>query len=306
MDGGYQRFKETILMELGVYFPSGGPFEISTDKVEKKSHTMDALIIKRKQESVSPVFYFEQLYQNYLDGRSVQDICEDLTRFLFAHKIPELSRRNMSDYAEAKKSLRVRLIDKEANQKYLGQGPYRFMTLGAAVVYVSLQNSPAKIMETRVTHEMLSQYGVTDDQLFEDAMIQTRMECPFTFSSLDSVLRKVTGEDPKRTFGPGPELYVLTNREEWYGAAVALYPDTLQKVHRMVGEDFYILPSSVHELLVIRKSAVQDTNALRALVRSVNREEVRPEEQLSNEVFKYRGKERQIVQCKEKDREWER
>lgn len=45
---------------------------------------------------------------------------------------------------------------------------------------------------------------------------------------------------------------------------------------------------------------------MRALVRSVNREEVRPEEQLSNEVFEYRGKERQIVQCKEKDREWER
>lgn len=74
----------------------------------------------------------------------------------------------------------------------------------------------------------------------------------------------------------------------------------------MVGEDFYILPASVHELLVIKKSAVQGPGILREMVRSVNREHVRPEIQLSNEVFEYRGEERQILQCKEQGREWER
>lgn len=305
MDIGYQKFKKTMLMQLGVCLRGKGAFEIREDRIEKISHTMDVLIIRRGQESLSPVFYFEQLYGNYLDGRPVQDICEDLARFVMVHKGPELTGTTV-DHTEGKRNLRVRLINREANQRYLDQGPYRIMTLGAAVVYAVLQKTPGNILETRVTNRMLEQYGITDDQLFEEAMIQTRIACPFTFSSLDSMLSKATGEIPEKMLGPEPKLYVLTNRKNWYGAAAVLYPDTLQKVHEKMGEDFYILPASVHELLVIKRSEGLEPDALREMVRSVNREDVKPEEQLSNEVFAYRGKEKQIVQCKEKDREWER
>lgn len=272
MDRGYREFREAMLQQMRTSLQGGEPFEVRTDKVEKCSRTMEVLIVRRRKEPVSPVFYLEQLYQNYLNGRTVPEICEDITSFLLGHQAPELSGRPTEDYGEAKKTLQVRLLSREANQRYLDQGPYRTMTLGMAVVYAAVKNSAGKVLETRVTNGMLAGYGVTDDQLFEDAMAHTRTKCPFIFSSLDSVIQNAIGVKPGGIWEPGPEIYVLTNRENWYGAAVALYPGTLQKVREMVGEDFYILPASVHELLVIKKSAVQGPGILREMVRSVNRE----------------------------------
>lgn len=59
-------------------------------------------------------------------------------------------------------------------------------------------------------------------------------------------------------------------------------------------------------LLLIRRSIGHTPSELRWMVREVNREQVDPGERLSNEVFEYRGKENQLLQCKIKEREWER
>ena len=85
-------------------------------------------------------------------------------------------------------------------------------------------------------------------------------------------------------------LYVLTNQEKVNGANVMLCPVALQKVYEELGEPYYILPSSIHEVMVVRKSEDMDIGRMKEMVKKVNLSTVEPEDLLSYEVFRYDGR----------------
>ena len=113
------------------------------------------------------------------------------------------------------------------------------------------------------------------------------------------------GEALKEDLGAEPYLYVLTNRSGQFGAAAALYPGVLSEAGEVLGEDFYLLPSSVHELLAIPKSEGLKPTYLRKILQEVNAERTAPEEQLGSEVFVYQRREERIAPCIGKMRERE-
>jgi hypothetical protein len=85
-----------------------------------------------------------------------------------------------------------------------------------------------------------------------------------------------------------PPILVLSSGET-DGAAVIACPEILQAVHTMIGEDFYILPSSIHEVLIVPKYICDDAEELKEMVRTVNQAEVMPEERLSDNVYTFDG-----------------
>lgn len=89
--------------------------------------------------------------------------------------------------------------------------------------------------------------------------------------------------------GKNPEgpLFILTNKDARFGANTMFYPGVLKKVRNLLGEDFYILPSSVHEVLVVRKSFIDDPSALKRMLEDGNRDVCTPEEVLSNKPLFY-------------------
>ena len=84
-------------------------------------------------------------------------------------------------------------------------------------------------------------------------------------------------------------LYVLTNDTKSNGAAEILNDNVRQELADKIG-DFYVLPSSVHETLIIPKSEDMDRMQLEQMVRDVNETQVIPEERLSNHVYEYDAK----------------
>nr|WP_303024794.1 DUF5688 family protein [uncultured Blautia sp.] len=296
-------FQEQLLAGLREYLPADAGYVYRMETVEKNRETRHALVIGKKTDTIIPTIYMEGYFQAYENGYPLSSICRDICQDILTREPPRLDMGKVQDYEQIKENLRLRLVSREDNRKYLEQGPYRMDTIGAMVVYADLDESlMGQEMGMRITHRLLQGYGVTEGQLFDEAMTQTRMHCPFTLQSMDSLIEEMTGMR-----GPGGcDMHILTNRDKFYGASVSLYPDTLPKVREMLGEDFYVLPSSVHELILLRKSGQHTPYDLRAMVRQVNREQVAPEEQLSNEVFEYRGKERQLLPCRIKERERER
>ena len=88
---------------------------------------------------------------------------------------------------------------------------------------------------------------------------------------------------------PDSPLYILTNRENLGGAAVIASQEVLRAVHGELRDDFYILPSSQHEVLICRKSDWEDVDALRAMVQTINRDSVSPADWLSDRVYLFDG-----------------
>ena len=82
-------------------------------------------------------------------------------------------------------------------------------------------------------------------------------------------------------------MFVATNKSKINGASVILYDGLLAKFAEKVGGDFYILPSSIHETILLPAAGDMDVDYLIGMVRSINAAEVSPEEILSDNVYKY-------------------
>ena len=80
---------------------------------------------------------------------------------------------------------------------------------------------------------------------------------------------------------------VLTNTQGMHGAGALFYPDQLETIAQQMGTDFFVLPSSVHEVLILPDDGSQDLDSLQFMVREINRTEVAPEDRLSDFVYHY-------------------
>lgn len=82
------------------------------------------------------------------------------------------------------------------------------------------------------------------------------------------------------------KMYVLTNAEQHLGSGLIVHDKILRHILDTIGEDIYILPSSVHELIVIPSSVVDDENYLTKMVHEINQKEVEPKDRLSDDVYR--------------------
>ena len=94
-------------------------------------------------------------------------------------------------------------------------------------------------------------------------------------------------------------MYVLTNREKINGANAIVCPDVLEKAYKELGEPYYVLPSSTHELILVKESYGMKPEELRQMVQEVNCTAVQARDLLSNKVFHYDGRKLSAVQEKE-------
>ena len=77
------------------------------------------------------------------------------------------------------------------------------------------------------------------------------------------------------------------------GAAAILNDTARQEIAEKLG-DFYVLPSSIHEVMIVPKSTGRSLEELELMVRSVNSSEVEPDEVLSDHVYEYDAKEHEL------------
>lgn len=82
-------------------------------------------------------------------------------------------------------------------------------------------------------------------------------------------------------------MYVLTNASRNMGAGCILYPDMLQACAEKVGKEFYLLPSSIHEMILIPCDKVDDPKELICMVRDINHTAVFASDRLSDHIYKY-------------------
>ena len=82
-------------------------------------------------------------------------------------------------------------------------------------------------------------------------------------------------------------LYVLTNAKMFLGAACVFYPEVLSSIGNAVQTDYYILPSSIHECIILPASSGYSREELEEIVRQVNEAQVPEQEILSNHVYFY-------------------
>ncbi len=128
----------------------------------------------------------------------------------------------------------------------------------------------------------------------EDALKYAPVMRPAVIQTMAETLLEMMGPEAKDMIPvlPDDPLFVATVPDKIQGAGVLAYQDFMEQAAERVGGDFFILPSSIHEILLVRDDGTFDINHLEDMVKQVNETEVAPEDLLTDSVYHYDSKEK--------------
>ena len=147
-----------------------------------------------------------------------------------------------------------------------------------------------------VRDDMLASYGISKEQLHADALASSAALLPAKVSHLSDEISRLSqcGRGEAEDGSSGSKMLVLSNSKNFFGAAALFYNGIMDLIAEMTGGSYFILPSSVNELILLPDDGSADPESLAALVRDVNRCVVRPDEWLSDNVYYYDAQTRQF------------
>lgn len=249
--------------------------------------TLSAIEAGRRQVLAEEIPRFAELYSRSPDeilmGTDRKEYIETMTDDM--KMIPKLDTDALNDYSEVRGRLSMEMVETGRNAGGLRHIPHEEMEDLSVVCRIVVGLNRQSRDTVLVTNEMLNHYGITKDQLMSDARENAPKILPATVNSLSEVLGIPT--DP----GAQDVLYVASVEGMSHGAGVLAYPGFLDSAAEKLGGDFFILPSSIHEVLLMRDEGNITARELQNIISSVNREEVAPAERLSNHAYRYDSKE---------------
>lgn len=227
----------------------------------------------------------------------VSDLEKDLNRMVFnivslVHKrgINPISERSLEDFRNVKELLRIKLINYEANRTLLKDIPHvKFLDL-AIVFYLFLGADDSDIISSLVTNQHMELWKVNGEQLYEFALSNMKEKMPPKLLTMEDALEPL---NPMENSSENDcDMYVLTINNGTLGAAAILYFTELEKMADAFNCDIVILPSSIHELILVKGTEGGEYADLN--VQQINHYVVKKEDRLSNSVYLYDRNKKEI------------
>ncbi|MBQ9387823.1 MAG: hypothetical protein IJU01_04080 [Lachnospiraceae bacterium] len=282
----FEEFKKWVEKEIKNYLPDElKDKEVVIHEISVLSGDYTGLTVRGDEQSVAPTANLERFYGEYCNGATKEELIKIIAEMVSYDSGASFDEEILRDYSLVKNSIFVRLCNARTHSGLLREVPHLLKCDMAVTchVLVPVGGSAGSIT---VNDEMLKEYGVSKEQLFEEAIKNSAGLLPASIGSLSEMT------------GIGPEndevfISILTNEKRCYGAAAVLYPGVLEELRLKVG-DFYAIPSSVHEMIIIPKSYKDDVDMMRKTLAASNRSEVSKADYLSDNVFIYEEKDKEL------------
>lgn len=261
---------------------------ITVTKVLKNNDiSLTGVVIMEEYDSISPTIYLEEPYRQYQDGASLEEIVEDITAVYdkHAHNV-NLDMDFFRQYEAVEERIYHKVINYEKNRKLLDDVPYfRWHDL-AVIFYYAMEEAAFGRASILIHNNHLDMWGQPAEVVYRTACRNMKQHMPDLVLPMWRLLEDTMGIRMEESESSMP-LYVLTNRERIFGASAMLYSDKVRKLAEELNTDLLILPSSVHEVLLLPDDKAQDYDFYRQMVSEVNRTQVDPEEVLSFNLYRY-------------------
>ena len=317
----FEEFKQAIVDGIKEYLPEEyADSAVRINQVTKNNDiVLDAITVTSPESNVSPTIYLNDFFNQYENGRPLEEIMTQIAELQVAHAVnQEMDVSKITDYEQVKDKIAARLVGTENNKELLSQRPHTMVDDLAVTYCVMLGEDKNGSMSVPITYALKEQYGVSVEELHQAALNNMSELTPATFKGMNEVMAEMMlpnlinecGGDREQAeamletmIPPVDSMYVLSNEQKINGAAVVLDDKLMDQVAERVGNEFYILPSSIHELLVIPKDTGMAREDLENMVQEVNATQVSPQERLSDHVYAYDAREHELYRA---DKEAER
>lgn len=251
---------------------------------------MDGLVI-HGENSIAPNIYLNDFFQQYEKGEALENIMREIAGSYLAHYEDTVSLgRSVFEYDKIKGDLIVCVCNAEMNAELLRTMPHEIQEDLALVYRVKREKPDGDTESVLVTNSLLNHWGIGEQKLKEDAWNSMKTKGAPCFCSMEDILWGILEEAPAEitvSDSPIPQLYVLTNDRQMWGAAYMFDRETMSDIAEALESSLIVFPSSIHEVLILQEQKDMDVEAMQEMVQTVNATEVEAQEVLSNHVYRY-------------------
>ncbi len=276
-----ESLKEKVQEQLGenvsVYY---------TEIVKNNNVKKEALVLQTKEENTTPMIYVDSLLEAYACTGNIEE-SKNTVLEIYKRRDDVLADWNGFGWEQVKPYIRIRLVRMEGNEEYLKDKPYK-KVLDLAMIFVVLLNEKEGEMAAQVLWTQMEAWGIDIEELYLTAIDNFRKE-EFTITNMASLFPTELAEELEM----GIDMYIFSTKNRIHGARAMLRVDMLKTFANEKGCNLFILPSSVHEVLLVCDEKGICVAGLKAMVSTVNSDPdaIEVEEVLSDSVYYYdRGK----------------
>lgn len=293
-----EAFAETVKSAMEAVYGSG--YDISIQPVTKNNGMhLTGLAIHEKIINIAPTIYLESLFEEYQGGMTMEAVCKEVMRLYEQSKAERgFDSRMVTDFNHAKERICFKLVNAERNRELLADIPSIPYHDLAVVFYILISKGADGVGTVLVRNSFLDMWGADAQMLYPIAMENTQRIFRGRVQSVESVIVEMMEDIPdagdSEEFYDMPAatedvspMYVASNQDRCNGASVLLYPDLLRDFAECIGSDFFILPSSVNELIFLPDTDGADIEYMKMVVQTINGSGIAENEVLSDNVYFY-------------------
>lgn len=290
-----EEFVQKVISEFRDYLPPTLKSEITVEKssvikMNDKKHI--GICIRRTGVPIAPNIYLDDMYTAFTMGADF----EQLMYKLVATYLESLQHSPCpSDFEgnDIRDSARcgLRLLSASRNRRYLSEHVNKDFGLGLVLTAdFCIPDNNGGEWRTTISWDLMDEIGIGVEEFFSDIIFSNSinypaMLCEFNLEPTNEINRL---HDEHIDTGM---LYVLKTTRHCHGAVAIAYPGVLERIADAFDSSFYVVPSSVHEVIIVPEDFDVKPEALTAMLVDANETVVAPDDVLSNNLMYYdRGK----------------
>lgn len=288
----------------------GEQYEVSTQMVRKNNNVQfHGLLVQEKGRSISPTIYLDLFHKAYEEGENLEEIIQFVIKVIredTPEEQPDMS--FFQNYEMVKNKICYRLISEERNRDIVDMIPnipYLDLLIVFYYPYEDREMGQGSIL---IRNSHMEQWGVNVQELWERAKRNTPALYPAECCPMESILMEMMGMDIQEELKkkviedyqmvPRIPMLVIGNQQRVFGAAVMIYEGFLERIAAQMDGGYYILPSSIHELIVIPATGAEEAMQIKKMIREVNETQVEEQDILSESLYYYdRGRKKVRIIC---------
>lgn len=295
----YQEFCQYICEHMKDYLPEEKQkldFQMM-EVVKKNQGKMNGMRVIDEENKIAPIIYLQPSYVKYTLGVPLEPLLQEIaaTYLKAAEETVRINRDKLEEFfpdmdtfdkQHVLESVIPSLLRPDMNQGLLQEIPHRsFHNL--EIVYQILVHEDEKITQTvSVTNSYLKYSGIKEEEMYQAALKNFADMFPYQLHSMEFMLQKLLGiENREDILGKGIDC--LGNDAGMYGATYLIMPEVMKEVGDRLGGSFVVIPTSIHEMAVIKEGLPIDYEKVVELVQRSNQEALPMDEMLSDTVFFY-------------------
>ena len=272
--------------------------------VKANDRVRDGILIVEEESDPAPTIYLDDLYAWYQEGVFMEEITDRILQIHDEQKnILLLPFPDFHSFEKVKRHITCKLFNTKVNEKYLKDAAtIAFYDLSVAFFCTAVVGQERHVFSSKVTEEMLQEWGKTTQDLFPLAMYNTAGMLGVYLKEVREVFLEMADlQEEKEILQEALEdderspMYLLSNSPRRFGAVNMLQYELLRELSDRLKDDLYIIPSSIHEVLLVPVHSRLSREEADAMVQDVNRNVLETEDILSDHVYLYSRLENRIT-----------